>query len=113
MELALKFDDCPYNCTNGRLLDRKLKQMVPCPYCSSKRQELAKENTAMTDEGRLESLPDILGVKNEYMKPIFDYSLIIPDGERLFLNKESLDRQGDVANELYLALSVGQVPDRS
>lgn len=113
MNAVLSFEDCPYHCSNGKLLDRNLKKMIPCPYCSEKRKELAKENVVMTDGGSLKSLSEVLGVQNDFMKPEFDYSLIVPDGERLFIEKESLERQGDISNEVFLTVSVGQQLDRS
>ncbi len=112
-ELAKKFEDCPYNCNNGTILDRKLKKLVPCPYCSEKKKELANQGMAETVEGNIELLPTVLGVQNEYMKAVFSYDSTVPDGERLYIEKESIERQKKEAEELYLGYTVGQCPDRS
>lgn len=107
------FDECPYHCSNGTLFDRKLKKRIPCPYCSEKKRDMVNNGEGLSEEGQLMQLSEILGVRNEYMKPVFDYSLIIPDGERLFMDKDSLEWQSEVANELYLSVSVGQIPEQS
>lgn len=111
--LANSFEDCPYGCTNGYLLDRLLRKRVPCPYCSKKKKELSDKGLALTVEGNVELLSTILGVQNEYMKAVFSYDLVVPDGERLYLEKESLVRQEEVANDVYYGLTIGKLPERS
>lgn len=112
-ELAKKFDDCPYNCSNGKILDRKIKKMIPCPYCSERKKELANQGIAETVDGNVELLSTILGVENDYMKAVFSYDITVPDGERLYIEQESIDRQKAIADEVYLGLAVGQTPDKS
>lgn len=113
MELVRGFDDCPYNCSSGKVLDRVQRKLIPCPYCSKKKKELADKGFAETVEGNVEMLSTILGVENDYMKAVFSYDATVPDGERLYIEKESIERQKSIAEELYLGLTVGQKPDRS
>lgn len=112
-KLVQKFEDCPYNCTNGKLMDRRLKKYIPCPYCSQKKKELANKGMAETIEGNVDLLSSILGVQNDYMKAIFSYDACVPDGERLYIDKDSIERQKTMSEEVYLGLTVGQCPDRS
>ncbi len=112
-KLVQGFEDCPYHCSNGYLFDRGLKKKIPCPYCSERKKELARDGVAQTEEGKLGDLPRLLGVDNDYMKPVFEYDWVVPDGERLFMEQDSITRQKDLAEELFLTLSVGQIPDRS
>lgn len=111
--VKMSYDDCPYHCNNGKLFDYELKKMIPCPHCSEKRKDLAKEGLAEDESGELLSLPSILGIENQYLKAKYVYDAIIPEGERIFLEEESLKRQSEVLEEIYLGLSVGELPDRS
>lgn len=113
MEIKYSYDDCPYHCNNGMVLDEGLRKLVPCPHCSSKRQKLADEGVVELDTGDRESLHRILGVDNEYLTAKLVYDAVVPEGERLFLEEESVDRQRDVLEELYLGLTVGHLPESS
>lgn len=111
--VKLKFEDCPYNCNNGKILDYEVRKLVDCPHCSSKRKELAQDGLAEDENGDLTSLPRILGIESKYLSTRFVYDSVIPEGERVFLEEESLKRQSDVLEEIYLGLGVGELPDRS
>lgn len=108
-----KFDDCPYKCTDGKLLDYQTAKFVDCPHCSEKRDELAKEGLAEDESGELDSLPRLLGIDSKYLSSRFVYDSVIPEGERVFIEDESIKRQSDVLTEIYLGLGVGELPDRS
>lgn len=109
------FDDCPYGCDdNGTILDVQLRQRVPCPHCSKKKKELLAQGyveSVETDE-RV-SLATLLGIENEFLSTSFVYDAVIPDGERLFIEDESLEWQGEIANDLYLGLTIGNKPTES
>ena len=107
------FEDCPNHCKNGEIFDRNLKKKIPCPYCSEKRRELVEKGIAISDEGTLSSLSYLLGVESEFMKAIYNYDIIIPEGERLYIEKESLDNQRSASEDLYAELTLGQVPKSS
>lgn len=108
------FEDCPYNCNaKGMLLDTNLKKMIPCPHCSTIKKELLKQGYAETENDVKAPLATILGINNEYLSTKFVYESVIPDGERLFIEEESLDWQQEVADELYLGLTVGNLPTES
>lgn len=109
----MSYDDCPYHCNNGKILDVGLRKLVPCPHCSEKRKELADEGLAENDSGDVLSLSSILGINNPYLKTKFVYSAVIPEGERIFLDEESLKRQEDAIEDIYLGLTIGELPDRS
>lgn len=110
---TMKFEDCPYHCNEGKVLDANLRKLVPCPHCHEKKKELAEEGLALDDIGNVDSLPRILGIDNKYLKTKFVYDSVIPEGERLFLEDESIKKQGDMLEEIYLGLSVGELPSRS
>lgn len=112
-DIKLKYDDCPYGCTNGKVLDAKLRKMVDCPYCSEKRKDLARKGLAESSDGEVKPLASILGIENQYLSTKLSYESLIPDGEMLFLEDESLKTQKDNLEEIYLGLSVGQLPERS
>lgn len=108
------FDDCPYNCNvNGMILDTETRKLVPCPHCSKKKKELLKQGYVETVEDEKVPLSTVLGIKNEYLSTKFVYDSIVPDGERLFIEDESLDWQKEVAENLYLGLTVGTLPEES
>jgi len=111
----MNYDDCPYNCTNGMVFDdsKGMNKYVPCPHCSEKRKELADEGLAEDISGEIVSLPSILGINNKYLTNKFVYDAVIPEGERIFLEDESIKRQKDVLEEIYLGLAVAELPDRS
>lgn len=107
------FEDCPNHCKNGEIFDRKLKKKIPCPYCAEKRRELVEKGIAISDEGILSSLSYLLGVESEYMKAIFNYNMLIPEAERIYIEKESLENQKKISEELYSDLTLGNIPKNS
>ena len=111
--VRLKYEDCPYNCSNGKILDYETRKLVPCPHCSARREELAKEGLAENEEGDIEPLYRLLGVNNKYLEAKFVYDAVVPESERLFLEDESVSRQKDLLEEIYLGLTVGEIPDKS
>lgn len=111
--VRVKFDDCPYNCSNGEVADYETRRMIPCPHCSERRKELAKEGLAENEKGDIKPLHRLLGVDNKYLEAKFVYDSVIPEGERLFLDDESLKRQESVLEDIYLGLTVGQLPEKS
>lgn len=111
--IKVNYDDCPYNCNNGKIFDYGLRKLIPCPHCSEKRESLAKEGLAENEQGDIEPLYRLLGVNNKYLEAKFVYEAVVPEAERLFIEDESLKKQGDLLEEVYLGLSVGELPDKS
>lgn len=111
--IKMQYDDCPYGCTNGKIMDFELRKLVPCPHCSEKRENLAKQGLAENDLGDVEPLHRLLGVDNKYLEAKFVYDAVVPESERLFLEEESVKRQKDLLEELYLGFTVGELPDKS
>ena len=111
--VRMQYEDCPYNCTNGQIMDFELRKLVPCPHCSEKRSELAKQGLAENEQGDIEPLHRLLGVNNRYLEAKFVYDGVVPESERLFLEDESVKRQKELLEEVYLGLTVGELPDRS
>lgn len=108
------YDDCPYGCNvKGMLLDVNTKQMIPCPHCSQKKKELLKQGYVETETDEKVPLSTVLGIENEYLSTKFVYDSVIPEGERLFIEEESMEWQGKIAEDLYLGLTVGTLPEES
>ena len=108
------FDDCPYNCNqSGMLLDSNTGKMIPCPYCSKKKKELLAKGLVETEENEVLPLSSLLGLENPYLSEKFLYDVIVPEGEAVFIEQESLDWQREMADDLYLSLSVGNLPESS
>lgn len=108
------FDDCPYGCnSNGMLLDSDTGNMVQCPHCSKKKKELLKQGYVETEEDETLPLSTVLGIESPYLSTKFVYDAVIPDGERLFIEEESLEWQREFSENLYLGLTVGQLPEES
>lgn len=111
--IKMKYDDCPYNCSNGQVMDYEIRKLIPCPYCSEKRKDLANQGLAENEQGDIEPLHRILGVNNKYLESKFIYDAVVPEPEKLFLVDESISRQKDLLDEIYLGLTVGELPDKS
>lgn len=111
--LKMKYDDCPYHCVEGKIFDDELRDFIPCPHCSEKRKELANEGVAEMENGDIGSLPSILGINSQFLRSKLVYDAIIPEGEKVFLEPESLDCQKKELEDLYTGLSIGQLPERS
>lgn len=111
-----RFDDCPYNCNvNGMVLDDNMGKLVPCPYCSKIREGMLKSGEAL-DEETESTMPiwEALGIKNnQYLSDRFVYETIIPEQELVYLSQETIDKQKEVSEEVYLGLTVGNLPEAS
>lgn len=109
------YEDCPYGCNvNGMILDANVGKLVPCPYCSKKKKELLAEGFVEEQETEsLVPLSTVLGIESDFLSTRFVYDSVVPDGERLFIEQDSLDWQNQEAEELYLGLSIGQLPSTS
>lgn len=108
------FEDCPYNCNeSGMLLDSSQGKLVPCPYCSKKKKELLAQGFVESVEDEQVPIGDALGIQSNYLSTNFVYEAVIPDGERIFIDQESLDWQSEVAEKMFLDLTVGTLPEQS
>lgn len=108
------FDDCPYNCNaKGMVLDTTIKKLVPCPHCSKLKKELLKQGYVETEQDERVPLATVLGINNEFLSSKFVYEGIVPDGELLFIEEESVEWQSEIAENMYLDLSIGILPTES
>ena len=108
------FEDCPYHCNDkGMLLDTIAGKMIPCPHCSTRKKELLREGYIESDEDVQVSVTEALGIKSEFLSTKFIYESVIPDGERVFFEEKSMEWQKEMAEELYLGLTVGTLPEES
>lgn len=109
------YDDCPYGCNvNGMILDSSVGKLVPCPHCSKRKKELMAQGCVEEVETDVKvSLNSVLGINSEFLSARFVYDSAVPEGERLFMDSESIEWQKGEAEELYLALSIGQLPETS
>lgn len=115
MKIKHRFDGCPYNCNEmGNILDTNQGKMIPCPHCSEIKRKMIKEGQVEVEDEEV-SLPlaRVLGIEEEFLNEKFVYETVIPEGELLFIDDESVKKQKDVAEELYLGLSVGNLPSES
>lgn len=113
-KIKRKFDECPYFCNDGMVLDTNLGMRVPCPYCSNKRKELIDNGELEEEGGEIpSSLSDILGIKNRYLSDEFLFDLVIPEAERLFIDEESYNYIKERSEKLYKELSAGILPEES
>lgn len=114
-KIKRRFEECPYRCNdNGNILDTNQGKMIPCPYCSEKKKAMMKDGLVEV-EGEEVSLPlaQILGIENEFLNDRFVYSSVIPEAELLFIDEESVEKQSEIAEELYLGLTIGNLPTES
>ncbi len=111
-----RFDDCPYNCNvNGMVLDDNMGKLVPCPYCSKIRAGMLKSGEAIDDETE-QAIPiwEALGIKNnQYLSDRFVYETVIPEKELVYLSEETINKQKEISEEVYLGLTVGTLPETS
>lgn len=108
------YDDCPYGCNpNGQLLDTISGKLVPCPHCSEKKRELLRKGYVETEEDEVLPLSTVLGIENQYLTASFVYDVVVPEGEKLFLDEESIQWQSEEAEKLYLGLTIGDLPPTS
>ena len=115
MSLKSHFDDCPYFCNeNGKILDRKLRKMIECPHCSKLKKELLAKGVVVEESTDKEVLlADILGISSKYLSRKYIFESVIPEGERAFLEPESIEYVKSETEDLYHLLSVGEVPENS
>lgn len=109
------FEDCPYSCNqNGKILDRQLKKLIDCPYCSKKKKELLAKGMAVEEESEsVLPLADILGIKSKYLSRNYVFGSVIPEGEQMFLEPESIDYVKAETEDIYHQLSIGELPEDS
>ena len=115
MAVKNHFEDCPYNCnSSGKLLDVNTGEMVNCPHCSKLKKEMLAKGIAVEEDtdNRL-PLSDILGIKSKYLSKNYVFDTVIPEGERLFLEEDSVEYVKTETEKLYHILSIGEVPDNS
>lgn len=109
------FEDCPYSCNDkGKILDALTGQMVDCPHCSQKRKELLQSGEAIEEETD-EKLPlaQVLGINSKYLSGKYVFETLIPEGEAIFLEPESIDYLKEVTEKVYRQLTIGEVPEES
>lgn len=109
------YEDCPYGCNvNGMVLDTGIGKLTPCPHCSKVKKELLAQGYAEEEvTGDKVPLNTLLNINSSYLSSRFVYESVIPDGERLFIEEDSIKWQKEMSEELYLGLSVGQLPETS
>lgn len=108
------FEDCPFGCnSSGMLLDYSTGKLVPCPHCQKRKKELLAKGYVETENETQVPLSEVLGIKSDFLSTKFVYESIIPDGEKVFIEEESMEWQKEVAENLYLDLTVGTLPSES
>lgn len=115
MAVKNRFEDCPYNCNDkGKVLDVSTGLMVDCPHCSKLKTEMLAKGLAVDEETEDRvPLADILGIKSKYLSKKYVFDAVIPDGERLFLEDDSIEYVKSETEKLYNMLSLGEIPENS
>lgn len=115
MAVKNHFDDCPFGCNiNGKLLDPNSGNMVDCPHCSKIKKELLAKGVALEDDNdKPLPLAELLGINSKYLSKNYVFSTVIPEGECLFLEDESIETVKKETEELYRMLSLGELPEYS
>lgn len=114
MKIKNHFEDCPYHCNeSGMILDVSLRKMVKCPHCSKIKEDLIRGGMVETEDDERLPLATVLGIQNDYLSTQFVYESVIPDGEQIYIDSESWEMQKGIAEELYLGLTIGNLPETS
>ena len=91
----LSFNNCPYNCNNGVVLDAIRKSKDDCPYCKEVRKRLLngslKLQEGLTLQEKLQLTKPVIGYNT------FDMKMVIREKDRVFIDSESLT---DVENKM-------------
>lgn len=108
------YDDCPYGCNaKGMLLDTNTGKFVQCPHCLKKKKEMLAMGYVEDDNSEQVNIQDAIGIRSEYLSTKFVYEAVIPDGEKVFIDEESMKWQKEEADKLYLGLTVGDLPEEN
>ena len=115
MALKNHFEDCPYFCNNnGKILDASTGVLVDCPHCSKIKKELLAKGLAVEEETSTElPLADVLGIKSKFLSKNYVFDSLIPEGEKVFLEDDSIEYFKKESEALYNMLSLGEIPDNS
>lgn len=109
------FEDCPFSCNDkGKILDTSTGLMVDCPHCSAKKKELLLSGEAVEAETE-EKLPlaQVLGINSKFLSDKYVFASVIPEGEQMFLESESIEFLKEVSERVYRQLALGEVPENS
>lgn len=115
MVVKSHFDDCPYYCNvNGQILDSSTGNMIDCPHCSKiKKELLAKGKAVVEDTNKEVPLNEILGIKSKYLSKNYVFDAVIPEGEKVFLEDDSIEMVKQISEEVYHKLILGELLDCS
>lgn len=110
MSKLISFEDCPYNCVDGKVFNTTLGQMETCPYCAEKRKGIVQDEDNTEVEGG-KNIFEILNI-NEYYRGIeYTFEKVISDTS--YLTEESLNIMKESLDNLYSRLSIGEIPKSS
>ena len=114
MSIKNHFEDCPYDCNAmGKLLDVNTGKMVDCPHCSKLKKELLAKGEVIEEDRGETPLAEVLGIKSKYLSQNYVFDGLIPDGEKLFLEGDSVDFLKTETERLYNKLTLGELPESS
>lgn len=114
------FEDCPYDCTDGKLFVPSLRKLVPCPHCSEIRKKIARGRVEVktdkaTEDGKTEAvstnLLNILRIDSCYSGYTYSIEDAIPDMENM--TDESVSEVRDRLDILMSKASLGEAPEFS
>jgi hypothetical protein len=124
--LKRSFSDCPYHCSNGKLLDSKLHKLYLCPYCEGQRKKLVRGKRTLdvksVDErsGRgvmvAKTFSQILkghGDGSTIIPYKFIWDDVIPEYEKEYITPDSLQHLEEKLMEVYDHIVMGRIPEKS
>lgn len=102
---------CPYNCKNGKVMNRVTRKMETCPHCAELRAKQARGEEVCEDGTYIY---DYLKVPERYTGLAFSMDLVIPPKfQQTRLIPESIDEVDIVLKSLINDVTLGEVPNRT
>lgn len=101
------YPDCTYHCNQGQYFDDLHGKMVPCEFCTSRRNTEVRDGILKDEEGVEENLTEALGfsVKSAPLKIIEER--IIPQSERDVMNYDTVVNFFNVLNAVMDRMRLG------
>lgn len=90
------FKGCPYNCTDGYIINPYMHSRQECPYCA----ELRKKQVSGTVTTEVD-LNTLLNLPESFTGSRFDTDMLWPKSELKLLSKESVDSVCKALIDLY------------
>lgn len=107
----ISFGDCPYNCHNGVVFNPQTKVKQPCPHCSAKRKEIAKDMEKDDKSGL--TISETLRIPAVLTGVGFNEDEIILATEQKKMSEDSVQSVKETMLQLMNNVTLGVLPDYS